>query len=269
MLPAWRGASSRLLGEPLVHFFGIGALLFLAHHWVVGDPRTITVTPGLKAELARRFQDLKGRTPDPTELASEVRKWERDEALFREALRDHLDRDDPGVRAALVDKMHARATFEVPKRQPTDTELSVWLTSHHNLYETPLRYEFEFLAFPKTEPGAQEQLDKFERAIKGGADAAKLGRPVIGGNLTATEMKERIEPELAERIPTLPENQWQRIETQRNLLLARVSHVEGGLPSLEELRPRLVADWTFATQREATERILQQTVDRYLIEQRP
>src|SRR5450432_629717 len=149
MLDSRRRVWVRLLREPMLHFFGIGALLFLAHHLLMGEPRTITISPALKAELTRRFQDLNGRKPGQAELQTELHKWERDEALFREALRDRLDRDDPAVRSALVDKMQARAAFEVPKREPTELELNGWLGSHRSLYETPIRYDFEFFAFPK------------------------------------------------------------------------------------------------------------------------
>jgi hypothetical protein len=266
---SWSRVGLRLVREPLVHFFAIGALLFVVHHSVVGNPRTITVTPGLRAELTRRFQDTNGRKPDAAELATALHQWERDEALFREALRDRLDRDDPSVRAALVDKMHARASFEVPKREPTEADLDAWLASHRSLYETPLRYDFEFVAFPKAEPTAQEQLAKFERASSAGANLAALGRPIVGGNLTVSDMNGRIEPELVARIPTLALGQWQRVETKQSLFLARVIHVEGGLPSRAELRPHLVADWTCSTRQEAVDRILQSTVDRYRFEQRP
>src|SRR3954464_10304736 len=83
-----------LVREPVVHFFVIGALLFVAHGLIVGDPRKITVTPALEAELARRFQDQNGRAPSPAERQAALHQWQRDEALYREALREHLDRDD-------------------------------------------------------------------------------------------------------------------------------------------------------------------------------
>src|SRR5207247_1822018 len=114
----------------------------------VGAPRTVVVTPALKAEVSRRFQDANGRTPSGPELAAEVHKWEIDEALFREAQREHLDRDDPGIRSILADKMRMRAAFELPKREPTDAELDAWLAAHRSLYEAPPRYDFEFVAFP-------------------------------------------------------------------------------------------------------------------------
>src|SRR6187399_2211156 len=98
---SWRHALRGLSREPVVRFFGIGALLFLGHRWFVGDPRTITTTPAIEAELRRRFQGLNGREPGPWELEAAVHDWERDEALFREALHERLDRDDPMVRAVL------------------------------------------------------------------------------------------------------------------------------------------------------------------------
>ncbi len=260
--PAWL----RLLREPVLHFFAIGAALFVIHGLIAGNPRKISTTPALEAELVRRFQDLNGRAPNPAERDAALSQWQRDEALFREALRDHLDRDDPMVRSALVDKMHARAAFEVPKHDPSDAELEQWRQTHRSLYETPLRYDFEFVALPKSDPSARAQLDQFERAVLGGANPATLGHSVQGGNLTATEMNDRIEPELAERLPSLPLGAWQRLESAQHLILARVLHVTGGLPPLAELRAQLLVDWSFADKQRATDLILQRIIDRYQFE---
>jgi peptidyl-prolyl cis-trans isomerase C len=266
---SWQRAFVRLRAEPLAHFFLLGAVLFALQRGLVGDPRTIVVTPGLKAELSRRFEDLHGRAPTPPELDAELRQWERDEAAFREALRRGLDRDDPGVRNALVTKMHALAAAEVPERAPGEDELQRWLAAHRERYETPLRYDFEFFRFPRSDAGARAELERIERAIRDGVTASSLGRPLTGGNMTLADMKGRIAPELIELIPSLPVSQWQEVDTPQELLLARVKRVDGGLPGLDVLRPRLVADWTSATQQEAVDRILQNTLDRYRIEERP
>jgi hypothetical protein len=264
-----RGLLLRLLSEPLLSFFCIGALLFVAQRWVAGDPRTITVTPGLRAELRRRFQDLNGRKPEPAELAKALAQWQRDEALFREALHERLDRDDPSVRAALIDKMHARAALEVPKREPTPAELDTWLAAHRSQYESPLRYDFEYVIFPKSEREALSERERFAVALERGANAASLGRSVAGGTLSEADLQVRLEPELAALIPRLALVKWQRLETQKAFLLARLIRVEGGLPSPEVLRPQLIVDWTFDHRQQAVARVLQRTVDRYRIEQSP
>jgi len=266
---SWRRVVVRLRAEPVVHFLLLGALLFAAHRWLAGDPRSIVVTPGLQRELARRFEDLRGRKPDASELSAELRQWERDEALYQEALRRRLDRDDPTVRTVLVDKMRALAAAEIRERAPSDEELAAWLAAHRDRYEAPLRYDFEYFEFPKAEGDASGALERVERAIGDGANPTTVGRPLLGGNLTVADMRGRIAPELAARLPGLVPGQWQNIETDRDLLLARVKRTTGGLPNPDVLRPRLVADWTFATQRDAVERLLQQTIDRYSVETRP
>jgi hypothetical protein len=264
------GSWKRLLREPAVHFFALGALLFLAHRLFVGAPRTVVVTPGVRADLSRRYQDANGRPPSDAELAAEVQKWKVDEALSREALRERLDRDDPGIRAILADKMRMRAAFELPKREPTDAELDAWLAAHRSFYATPARYDFEFVTFPRTDPRARAAINEFDHAIQQGKAPASLGRPVIGGNLTADELKARVEPELAERIPNLAPSAWQHIETRQSFVLARVKSVDVGMPTRQQLGAQLVADWKRDTEKQAVDQRLQRMVlDRYRFEERP
>ena len=47
--------------DPTLRFFAIGALLFVVHRVATGDPRVIAVTPGVRADLERRFRDHRGR----------------------------------------------------------------------------------------------------------------------------------------------------------------------------------------------------------------
>jgi hypothetical protein len=264
------GGWRRLLAEPAVIFFAVGALLFVAHRAFVGAPHTIVVTGAVRAELARLFQEANGRPPTDAELAADVGKWKTDEVLFREAVHDRLDRDDPAIRSILADKMRMRAAFEVPKREPTDAELDAWLAAHRSQYQTPPRYDFEFIAFPKTDARAQAERDDFDRAIKQGKNPANLGRPVIGGNLTADDMQGRVDPELAARMPALPPGgAWQRVDTQQSLFLARVKAADGGAPTREKLGAQLIADWKRGTEKEAVDRILQRTIDRYRFEEQP
>ena len=261
---------SKLLREPVFHFFVAGAMLFLAHRLFVGAPRTVTVTRAVRSNLARQFQDVNGRQPTAEELASDVHKWQTDEALSREALREHLDRDDPGIRTILADKMRLRASFEVPKRQPTDAELDAWLAQHKDRYQMPDRYDFEFVAFPKTAPRAREDLESFQRDLEAGKPPASLGRPVMGGNLTAADLKDRIDPALAARIVQLPPGgPWQRVETSQGFYLARLKAMAGGVPTRQQLGERLIEDWQRSTVQEATDRILQKTLDRYHFQVEP
>jgi hypothetical protein len=266
---AWKRRAARLLAEPLVHFFVVGALLFVAHRLVVGDPRVIVVTLGVKAEVERHFRDGHGRAPSPSELGDALESWKRDEVLYREALHDGLDRNDATIRTVLADRERARAALEIPQRDPSAAELDGWLAAHRSLYEAPRRYDYGTIAFPKADRAASTEREKYERALEVGTDPRSLGRSIVGGDLTAEDLNGRVGPALAARIEALPIGQWQRLESDRDLLLVRVNAVEGGLPHADELHKRLLADWSYAAHKQAADRAVQAIVDRYQFEERP
>ncbi len=253
----------------MVHFFIIGALLFLAHRIIAGDPRVIVVSPGLKAELKRRFADEYGRQPSPADLAAALDKWKGDEALYREALRERLDRNDATVRTVLVDKVRLRAVREMPKREPTDADLDDWLASHRDSYEIPVKYDFESVAFPKADPSAEKLRSRYASALTEGANQAKLGRPILSGNLTRDQLKEKFGPILSASMCDLPIGKWQAIESDESLLLVRLNGTSGGLPSRDVLRPRLTYDWLTSKQQQAVARVIQEISSRYRFEESP
>ena len=265
---ASKGRAARFFAEPIVHFFILGVVLFVAHRLVVGDPRVIVVTPGIRAEVARRFRDSQARPPSPAELEEALGAWKRDEALYREALRDRLDRNDATIRTVLADRVRARASVGIPQREPTAAELEGWMATHRSLYETPRRYDYGTVAFPKAEKTAAGEREKYERALKGGADPRMLGRPIVGGTLTAEELVARVGPALAARIASLPVGRGERFENEKELLLVWVNAVEGGLPSPDELHKRLRADWLYAEHQKATDQAVQAIIDRYRVEER-
>lgn len=261
-------STQRWLREPLLHFFMIGAVLFVAHAAFVGDERTIRVTSAIRAGIARRFHDQNGRPPSSPELTKALADWKRDEALYREALREGLEREDATVRRVLADKLRARAALQVSIPQPSTEELQRWLEAHPSLYETPLRYDYELFTFAKTAAGERE-LEQYEKALAVGTAAGKPDRPLIGGTLTLSDLRDKFGANFAETIAALAPGRWQRIEGAEQWTLVRVKRTFGGLPSAEELRPRLLADWTRAAERRAVDRAVQQIVDRYHFEERP
>jgi hypothetical protein len=253
--------------EPTVHFFVLGALLFLAHHLFVGDPRTIVVSPGVTAELARRFRDQEGRAPEPAELERALQGWKRDEALFREALRERLDRDDPSIRNILIANLRARMALEAPRHDPSEAELAQWFATHRSLYERPLRYTLEWVAFARAAGSAAAQREKFEHAAESGADPRFLGRPIFGATLTGDEVRDKLGAGVSGRLASLPLARWQPVESASDLLLVRINQVEGGVPSADELRPRLIADLANAERQRSVEGAVEAVVRRYRFEE--
>lgn len=251
----------------MIHFFVIGSVLFAAQSWLTEDPRIIVVTSGVRADLGRRFEDAQGRPPDARELAEEVRKWARDEALYREAVELGLDRDDAAVRSVLVDKMAALAAVEVPEVTPTEAELDAWLAAEEKRYATPVKYEFEFLTVSASDPDATREIERMERALQAGQSPSHLGRSLRGAHLSEQEMNGRLPVELRNAILQLPVGPWQRVVGEVDTWLVRVKKQSGGSPKKEAIRPLLVADWAAHHKKQEIDRILDLTAVRYRIDE--
>lgn len=262
-----RTKAARLLREPTLHFFGIAAALLLVHRLVVGDPRIIAITPALKADLLRRYQDQMGRAPTSAEAAAFIAAWKVDEALYREALREGIDRDDPGVRNLLISKMRERALLQTRIPEPTEAELQQYLARHREEFESPLIYEHDYVSFPKSEPGARQDRAKYETQLKAGATPAALGLRSTAANVNLERIEQEFGPEVAEQIVHLPIGKWHELETSDRLLLVKMNAIKGGLPPPEELHARLVASWQAAKQQQATAEATRAIANRYRFEE--
>jgi hypothetical protein len=265
----WMRAAAGLLREPILHFFVLGVLLFVVHRLVVGNPRVIVVSAGLRADMERRFRDQLGRRPTLVELEKALDAWKRDEALYREALLLRLDRDDPAVRVALVNNLRMRAMQEAPKHEPTDADLDQFLALHRKDYELPLRYDFEMVAFPRAGSPAELLRSNYQRALAAGSKPSTLGRPILSGTLAREDLTEKFGAALSASICGLAPGQWQALENQESLLLVRVNGIEGGLPSRNSLRERLTYDWISAVKQQAIDHMVEDVFRRYRVEVRP
>jgi hypothetical protein len=259
---------SRLLREPTLHFFVLAAVALLAHRLVVGDPLTIELTPTLKADLARRYQDQLGRPLTSAEVAASVAAWKVDEALYREALREGIDREDPTVRNLLISTLRERLMQQTRLREPSEAELQQFLEQHRADYEMPLIYEHEFVAWAKQGPAAEHQRAKYERLLSAGATPASLGLRSTAANVNRERIEQEFGPEVAKKIPHLPTGQWQRLETGDRLLLVRLIRIQGGLAEPAVLHQQLLAGFQAAMGQKALEQATQVIVRRYRFEEK-
>jgi hypothetical protein len=263
-----RGALlARLLREPTLHFFVLGAALLAGHRLVMGDPRTIVLTPAVRADLLRRYEDQLNRRPTPVEADAFIAAWKTDEALYREALREGIDRDDPTVRNVLIGKMRERVTLQTRTREPTEAELAQYLDAHRADFEAPVLYEHEYVAFPKREPDAAEKRMRFERQLKAGATTASLGLPSTAANVTRERMAQDLGPDAADQIAHLPLGEWHELETPDRLLLVKMLGTTGGLPPPPVLHAQLVAAFQASMQQKAAAEAARVITGRYRFEE--
>jgi hypothetical protein len=263
-----RLALSRLLREPTLHFFVLAAVLLAGQRLVVGDARTIVMTPALEADLRRRYQDQIGRPPTRAEGDAFIAAWKVDEALYREALREGIDRDDPTVRNVLIGKMRERALLQTRIPEPTETELQQYLAVHREQFEVPLMYEHEFVTFPKTDPGAAAERAKYERQLSAGATPASLGLRSTAGNVTRERIEQEFGPKVADEITRLPRGKWQELEAGDRLLLVKLIDVKGGLPPPDMLHAQLVAAFKAEKEQAAVAQATKAIAARYRFEEK-
>jgi hypothetical protein len=259
---------ARLLREPTLHFFVVAAVVLFGQRLVAGHPRTIEITPALEADLLRRYQDQLSRPPTSAEAEAFMAGWKADEALYREALREGIDRDDTTVRSVLINKMRERMVLQTRMREPTEAELAGYLERHRDEFEAPLIYEHEYVVFAK-QPGAAEERAKYQRQLATGATPASLGLRTTAANVNRERIEQEFGAEAAQKIRVLPPAQWTELEAGDRLLLVKLIRVHGGLPPRDELRPRLLAGWKGEVARKAIAEATRVIAESYRFEEKP
>ncbi len=100
---------STILREPLIHFFVLGAGIFLLFGLIGGSEEdqtdTIIVKAGQIDRMVEGWKKTRMRAPTVDELKGLIEDQIREEIYYREALAMGLDRDDMIIRRRLRQKM--------------------------------------------------------------------------------------------------------------------------------------------------------------------
>ncbi|MCP4381513.1 MAG: peptidyl-prolyl cis-trans isomerase, partial [Hyphomicrobiales bacterium] len=138
---------SRLLREPLLHFFIIGGLFFAAFA-AVSDRQpppadVITITPERIEQLVAGFTSVWKRTPSSDEIESLIDADVREEIYYREALALGLDTNDTVIRRRLRQKMEFLSDAGAGLLEPSDSELEDYLAANEEVFRRDARLAFE------------------------------------------------------------------------------------------------------------------------------
>lgn len=267
-----------LLKEPLVHFLALGAVLFLIGR-ATGDETgpmgsRIVVSPGQIEQLASGFAATWQRPPTENELRGLVEDHIREEVYFRESLALGLDRGDIIIRRRLRQKMEFLTQDLADAVEPTEEELQTYLDEHVDDYRIPPRYTLSQEYFRGTRTG-DAGLEARE-AVAALVDPSDPGTvPQGDGSMLPSRLDDVPSREVArvfgeqflEGVADLPAGRWSGpVESGYGMHLVYVhERVEGRRPTLDEVRPFVLRDWTAARRDEVNDAVYQRMLDQYTV----
>ncbi len=272
----------RLLTEPLLHFFLIGALLFYLYGWLnddeTGDLGEIVVSAAVQEQLAATFQRTWQRAPTAQEMTSLVDGWVREEVLYRQGVAMGFDQGDPVIRRRVAQKVGFVADGLAPET-PTDEELNAWLETRADAYQVPPRYSFEQVYInPEQHAGDLEAyLASTLAALQGaaGAGSGGLGDSIMLPGEVAAATPRDIERvfglEFAAAVAALSPGAWQGpVISGFGLHFVRVNDVlPGRRPGLDEVRAEVERDYLNEQAGEISDAFYEALRERYTVRVEP
>jgi hypothetical protein len=226
--------------EPLVHFLAVGVLLFLVDRWRGGQPkapepappaaRRIVVDDQVRSGLRDGLTRARGAPPSAAELAEAVAAWIDEEVLYREGLARGLDRDDPGVRKRIAEKMAFILEQEIVVPPPGEQELAALFERERERWAQPARIDFTQVFVASDDAAAGRRAGDLLRQLEGGADPAMLGDRFSGGQRyrgrKLADLADSFGAEFVRDLDRQPVGRWQLRRSRHGLHLVRVDRLE-------------------------------------------
>jgi hypothetical protein len=267
---------SRLLREPLLHFFVIGGAVFGAFSLL--SPPTpppadvISIGPERVDQLAQSFKSVWKRQPTEAELAALTEDFVRGEIYYREALALGLDQNDTVIRQRLRQKMEFFTGVDIAQQPATDPELEAWLAANQVTYRQEPRIALQqvYLGTDQTTDQNQRLLEELNE--KPGMDFAAVGQRTLLPSELGLSRPQDVDgvfgQEFFDQLGSLPEGVWGGpFASGYGLHLVRITDSQQGrLPLLDEVRAAVTRDWEAAQEKDARAAAFERLRERYVVE---
>jgi hypothetical protein len=261
----------KLARSPLVHFFALGAVIFVAYAAIEDEPvgqspDTISLTEDQADRLVQNFAATWNRPPTIEELENLIQAWALEEASVREALALGLDRGDAVIRQRLNQKMQFLAESGAAVLEPDEAMLQAYLDQNLDRFAQPSRIAFEQIFLPR-------DWDESEilALLEDGADPSALGTTSLlppSFPMTPTPVIDRtFGGQFHQTLVDLPVGRWKGpVKSGYGLHLVRVTdRSEAAVPPLSEVRDRVEAEWLASEMTKMRESFSQALLERYKV----
>jgi hypothetical protein len=273
----------RLIREPLVQFFILGAALVAASSLVPGRdvPRDdeIVISAGQIEHLAARYARTWQRPPTLEELQGLINEHVREEVAYREGMAIGLDRDDTIIRRRIRQKLDFIAVDISSLVDPTEEELAAYLADHPEDFRVEPWFTFVQVFLDPDKHG--DELESDARGLldvlfqNPSLDVSEMGDRILIAptqeDISLQEIASMFGRGFSDSLVTLHANEGQDqwfgpIPSGYGLHLVQVVSMSGGnQPELEEIRDIVRREWENFRRIEAKDQFYTELLDRYEI----
>lgn len=253
--------------EPLVHFLGVAALLFVANEFFAEDPRElITVDYSTQEYLIEQQQELLLRPLRDEEKEGILQTFVDEEILTREARKRGFD-DSSRIRALLIQNMRFFVANDFP--DATEEQLREFYNANLSRFETPPRVSYDHVLFQNADEVPVEVL----QLLNDGADHTKMGNgsDFGGARLLMVDHRSIIAtfgPGVAPSVLAIADADWHGPfqSSQGTHFLRVIERHPSRRPSFEDARSWVETEWNRSQQLEIMDRELATMREDYRIE---
>ena len=278
-----KGRWRKLLGEPLLHFFAVGVVVFGAYWLFNEEPETAADGPRIEigADDIRQMAVAwlaQGRSPlTRDQMQSLVDQKVAEEVLFREGMALGLDKNDEIIKRRVAQKMDFLAADIAAMQEPERAELVAWYADNTERFSLPPRASFRQLYFSPDKRGAAARDDAVAAldAIAGkpadSAESAALADPFILRNYyssaTPEQMLKEFGPDFAAELFKLAPGGWRGpVQSGYGWHLVWIDAMEPGrVPAFEEVEADVKSAWQEARYQEIKRDALEEMLARYTV----
>lgn len=258
----------KILKEPLLHFLGIGACLYLLFIWF-GDSGTkidtIVIDDGDIHRLVSNWETQWNATPTEKELQGLLDQYIRSEIFYREALKMNLDHNDEIVKRRLAQKMEFLMNDMTALSEPDEEELRIYFKRNEPKYRLSPVISFYSVYFnPNKRADAKGRAGQLLPTLSSNPDAEyiqQFGDP----SLLQTEfikmdqirLSRILGSRFADSVFMLYTGKWQGplSSAYGQHLIYPFDKKEGSQPDLETIKNRVGQDYRFELQQQYNESI--------------
>jgi hypothetical protein len=229
------------------------------------------------AQVSATYERTWSRKPTYDELSKAFESYVRSEILYREALARGLDRNDPVVKMSLVRKILLLGAAQAQISQPTDSEIEAYFDLRKEQYRLPgnLSLEQVFLSSSSDPDDVKDDVDYYLKELnENNASPEDLAGirfssllPDTLTNISESELKNIFGEVFRIAVINLPEGPWVGpVESSYGLHLVRIlSRNDSSIPSLQEVRERVITDMVYEGRSAAEEQFYAEVLPRYEI----